>query len=260
LQPGANADRGGERVVAAGPGRRSCPIRRRARRGTTEAGRTRRPRAAPPGRAVGRTDAEGGGGARAGGPAVPDPRRRADRKPGQPFVGRGLGSPAVAVRRRRHSGGDGDTRPGRGALWHPRATSCRRAGARSPRHPGGYARPGTVMHRLRAAGMSFRRVHLAALIADWRRTLLSAFGVALGVSVVLGTLILKFELVRPFDAFGPSLTHAAAIGVLEVTPDVKGRLPIETVNRLRAEVTGAEAVVPVVAGFTPVHVPGSGTH
>jgi len=116
------------------------------------------------------------------------------------------------------------------------------------------------MHRLRAAGMSFRRVHLAALIADWRRTLLSAFGVALGVSVVLGTLILKFELVRPFDAFGPSLTHAAAIGVLEVTPDVKGRLPIETVNRLRAEVTGAEAVVPVVAGFTPVHVPGSGTH
>jgi putative ABC transport system permease protein len=116
------------------------------------------------------------------------------------------------------------------------------------------------MHRLRAAWMSFRRVHLAALIADWRRTLLSAVGVALGVTVVLGTLILKFELVRPFDAFGPSLTRAAATGVVQVTPDVSGRLPIETVNRLRAEVPGAEAVVPIVAGLTPVEIPGGGSH
>ena len=115
------------------------------------------------------------------------------------------------------------------------------------------------MHRLRAGWLSFRRIHLAALVADWRRTLLSVIGVALGVTVVLGTLILKSELVRPFDSFGPSLTHAADIGVVEVTPNVSGRLPIETVNRLRAEVAGAEAVIPIVAGLTPVDVAG-GTH
>ena len=115
------------------------------------------------------------------------------------------------------------------------------------------------MRRLRAGWLSFRRIHLAALIADWRRTLLSMIGVALGVTIVLGVVVLKSELVRPFDAFGPSLTHAAEIGVLEVTPNVSGRLPIKTVNRLRAEVAGAEAVIPIVAGLTPVDVAG-GTH
>jgi putative ABC transport system permease protein len=115
------------------------------------------------------------------------------------------------------------------------------------------------MHRLRAGWRSFRRIHLAALIADWRRTLLSVIGVALGVTVVLGTLILKSELVRPFDAFGPSLTHAADRGVVEVTPNVSGRLPIETVDRLRAEVAGAQAVIPIVAGLTPIDVAGA-TH
>jgi putative ABC transport system permease protein len=113
-----------------------------------------------------------------------------------------------------------------------------------------------MMHRLRAGWLSFRRIHLAALTADWRRTLLSMIGVAAGVTVVLGTLVLKFELNRPFDAFGPSLTHAADAGVVEVTPNVSGRLPIETVNRLRAEVSGAQAVIPVVAGLTPVDVAG----
>ncbi|MBP1817356.1 ABC transporter permease [Mycobacterium sp. OAE908] len=115
------------------------------------------------------------------------------------------------------------------------------------------------MYRLRAGWQTFRRIHLAALIADWRRTLLSAIGVALGVTVVLGTLILKTELARPFDSFGPSLTRAANTGVMEVTPNVSGRLPIETVSRLRAEVAGAAAVIPVVAGLTPVDVAG-GTH
>jgi len=115
------------------------------------------------------------------------------------------------------------------------------------------------MYRLRAGWRTFRRIHLAALIADWRRTLLSAIGVALGVTVVLGTLILKTELARPFDSFGPSLTHAANTGVIEVTPNVSGRLPIETVSRLRADVAGAAAVIPVVAGLTPVDVAG-GTH
>jgi putative ABC transport system permease protein len=115
------------------------------------------------------------------------------------------------------------------------------------------------MHRLRAGWLSFLRIHLAALIADWRRTLLSVIGVALGVTVVLGTLILKSELARPFDAFGPSLIHAADIGVVEVTPNISGRLPIETVNRLRAEVAGAEAVIPIVAALSPVDV-ADGTH
>jgi putative ABC transport system permease protein len=110
------------------------------------------------------------------------------------------------------------------------------------------------MQRLRAGWLSFRRIHLAALIADWRRTLLSAIGVALGVTVVLGTLILKAELVRPFDSFGPSLTHAADTGVVEVSPNINGRLPIATVDRLRAEVAGAKAVIPVVAALTPVDV------
>lgn len=115
------------------------------------------------------------------------------------------------------------------------------------------------MQSLRAGWMSFRRIHLAALIADWRRTLLSVIGVALGVTVVLGVLVLKSELSRPFDSFGPSLTHAADIGVVEVTPNVSGRLPIATVNRLHEEVTGAQAVVPIVASLTPVDVAG-GSH
>jgi putative ABC transport system permease protein len=115
------------------------------------------------------------------------------------------------------------------------------------------------MTRLRAGYMSFRRIHLAALIADWRRTLFSVIGVALGVTVVLGVLVLKSELSRPFDSFGPSLTHAADIGVVEVSPNVSGRLPIGAVDRLRAEVAGAQAVIPVVAGLTPVDVAG-GSH
>jgi putative ABC transport system permease protein len=115
------------------------------------------------------------------------------------------------------------------------------------------------MQSLRAGWLSFRRIHLAALIADWRRTLLSVIGVAVGVTLVLGTLILKSELVRPFDSFGPSLTHSADLGVVEVTPNISGRLPIETVNRLRAEVAGAEAVIPIVASLTPVDV-ADGTH
>jgi putative ABC transport system permease protein len=110
------------------------------------------------------------------------------------------------------------------------------------------------MHRLRAGWTSFRRIHLAALIVDWRRTLLSAIGVAIGVSVVLGVLVLKSELTRPFDSFGPALTHAADSALVEVVPNVSGRLPVEMVGRLDAEVEGAEAVIPVVAGLTPVDV------
>jgi len=114
------------------------------------------------------------------------------------------------------------------------------------------------MHRLRTGWLSFRRIHLAALIADWRRTLLSVVGVALGVTVVLGTLVLKTELARPFDSYGPSLTHAADIGVVQVTPNISGRLPSDTVDRLRTEVAGA-AVIPIVAGLTPVNVRPPGT-
>lgn len=113
------------------------------------------------------------------------------------------------------------------------------------------------MRALRGGWLVFRRVHLAALLADWRRTLLSAIGVALGVTVVLGTLLLKSELSRPFDSFGPALTHAADIGVLEIVPNVSDRLPVETVDRLGAEVTGAQAVVPVVAALTPVEAAGT---
>ena len=91
-----------------------------------------------------------------------------------------------------------------------------------------------MISRLSSSWQSFRRLHLAALVADWRRTLLSALGVAVGVSVVLGTLILKAELTRPFDAFGPALTHAAERGVIQVSPNINGRLPLETVTRLHA--------------------------
>ncbi|HKV17790.1 MAG TPA: FtsX-like permease family protein [Mycobacterium sp.] len=112
------------------------------------------------------------------------------------------------------------------------------------------------MRRPRAALVTFRRVHLAALIADWRRTLLSVIGVSIGVTVVLGVLVLKSELTRPFDSFGPSLAHAADAGVVEVTPNVSGRLPLATVDRLRADVPDAEAVIGVVAGLSPVDVAG----
>ena len=36
------------------------------------------------------------------------------------------------------------------------------------------------MQALRTGLLCFRRLHLAALISDWRRTLLSIIGVALG--------------------------------------------------------------------------------
>ncbi len=111
------------------------------------------------------------------------------------------------------------------------------------------------MRRLQSGWLTFRRIHLGALLAEWRRTLLSVIGVALGVTVVLGTVILKTELARPFDSFGPSLTHAADAGVVQVTPDVSGRLPIETVTRLRDGVAGAQAVIPTVAALTPVDIP-----
>lgn len=113
------------------------------------------------------------------------------------------------------------------------------------------------MRRLHASLLSFQRIHLAALIADWRRTLLSVIGVALGVTVVLGVVILKAELFRPFDSFGPSLTHAADLRVAEITPKVAGRLPIDTINRLGDEIAGAQAVIPVVAALTPVDVAGT---
>lgn len=113
-----------------------------------------------------------------------------------------------------------------------------------------------MMRRLSAGWLSFRRIHLAALAADWRRTLLSVIGVAVGVMVVLGVLVLKSELVRPFDAFGPSLAQAADRGVVEVAPNVNGRLPIDTVDRLRTEVAGAQAVIPIVANLTPVDLTG----
>lgn len=105
---------------------------------------------------------------------------------------------------------------------------------------------------VRAAWSSFRRIHLAALVTDWQRTLLSVIGVALGVTVVLGTVVLKSEITRPFEAFGPALTHAADAGILEISPIVANRLPIATVERLRVDVPGADAVIPIVAALTPV--------
>ena len=47
--------------------------------------------------------------------------------------------------------------------------------------------------------------------------------------------------------------------MVEVSPNVSGRLPIETVDRLRSEVAGAQAVIPIVAALTPVDVAG-GSH
>lgn len=114
-----------------------------------------------------------------------------------------------------------------------------------------------MMRSLTSAWLSFTRIHLAALIADWRRTLLSIIGVALGVTVVLGVWILRSDIFRPFDSFGPALTGAADVGTVQITPHVSARLPNAMVERLRAEVPGAEAVVPVVAGLTPVRIPDS---
>ena len=140
----------------------------------------------------------------------------------------------------------------RGALRLPRAAPRRRA---CVRHRQRRSNRGAVMQRLRAGWLSFpahpprrvdRRLAPDAAQRDRRR--------ARSDGGTRDVLILKFELARPFDSFGPSLTHAADIGVVEVTPNVSDRLPIETVNRLHAEVTGAEAVIPIVAGLTPVDV------
>ncbi|MFW0794083.1 ABC transporter permease [Gordonia sp. CPCC 205515] len=116
------------------------------------------------------------------------------------------------------------------------------------------------MRAVRGWWTTFRRVHLAGLAADWRRTLLSAIGVAIGVTIVLGVLILKAELARPFDAFGPALTHAADTGTLEVSPIIDGRLPDDTVARIENDVPGARAVVPVVGALTPVSAATADSH
>lgn len=115
------------------------------------------------------------------------------------------------------------------------------------------------MRAVRSWWTAFRRVHLTALVADWRRTLLSAIGVALGVTIVLGVLVLKSELARPFDSFGPALARTADVGTREVSPTIAGRLPDHTVDRLRSEVPGARAVIPIVSALTPVTAP-VGTH
>ena len=115
------------------------------------------------------------------------------------------------------------------------------------------------MRRLRAGWVSFRRIHLAALIGDWRRTLLTVIGVALGVTVVLGVLILKSELARPFDSFGPSLTHAADSGVVEVlrtsAAGCRSRRSPGCAPRWR----GAGSHPDRAAGLTPVDFGGNGT-
>ncbi|MFG1793124.1 FtsX-like permease family protein [Nocardia sp. NPDC049149] len=108
----------------------------------------------------------------------------------------------------------------------------------------------------RASITRFHRIHLKALVFDWRRTVSSIVGVMIGVTLVLAMLQLRQELTRPFDSFGPALTTSAGDRVLEVTPDVSGRLPNSIVDRLRAELPDAEAVVPFVAGLAPVQIGG----
>ncbi len=102
----------------------------------------------------------------------------------------------------------------------------------------------------------FKRVHLMALLYDWRRTILAVVGVALGVTLVLGMAQLRNEVVKPFDSFGPALTQAAKGRVIQVTPQVSGRLPEALVARLQHELPDVQAVVPFVAGLTPVEIRG----
>lgn len=113
------------------------------------------------------------------------------------------------------------------------------------------------MRRVGAGCARFRRVHLTALLFDWRRTISSVVGVALGVTLVLGMVQLQREVTRPFDAFGPSLAGYAGDRAIQVTPTVAGRLPVAVVQRLRSEIPEAEAVVPFVAGMAPLEVGGT---
>lgn len=116
---------------------------------------------------------------------------------------------------------------------------------------GHVANPPVPGKRHRNTRIVFGRVHLRALIRDPGRTVLSIVGVALGVALVLGVTILRAEMSRPFDAFGPTLTAAAEGAVLQITPAVSGRLPENTFAELAA-VDGVVTAVPVVAGLTPI--------
>lgn len=107
-----------------------------------------------------------------------------------------------------------------------------------------------------AAWTVFRRLHLRALAADRWKSALSVAGVALGITLLLGVLVLRAELVRPFDAFGPAMTAGTTAQVVQVVPEVGGRLSDELVARLEAELPEARAVVPLVAGLVPVEVDG----
>ncbi|MEV0251079.1 FtsX-like permease family protein [Nocardia sp. NPDC050712] len=109
----------------------------------------------------------------------------------------------------------------------------------------------------RGSATRFHRVHLRALVFDWRRTISSVLGVSIGVTLVLGMMMLRAEVSRPFDSFGPALTAAAGAEVIQVTPDVAGRLPNSVVERLSRELPDAVAVVPFVAGLAPLEIGGN---
>ncbi|MBF6216090.1 ABC transporter permease [Nocardia puris] len=109
--------------------------------------------------------------------------------------------------------------------------------------------------RIGAALRVFGRLHLAAVLRDWRRNVFTVVGVAVGVTLVVAVVQLNQVLLRPFDAFGPALAEGAGSEVLQVIPLVEGRLPAGAVAEVAA-VPGVDAVVPVTAGMTQIDLGG----
>jgi putative ABC transport system permease protein len=94
------------------------------------------------------------------------------------------------------------------------------------------------------------RLHLRALITDWR-TALAVVGVALGGMLVVAFTVLETETGSPFDTTAALLRPASASTVLQVMPRIQARLPTSTVTRV-AVIDGVSMAIPVIAELTPL--------
>src|SRR5215210_1017365 len=213
LQPRAGADGRGEHPPPAHAGR---PRRRgRARRAPARGRRARRPKDAPPRRAVGRPAAARRRGARARLRAGGDLRRRADR---QPRLGDLRGDPrAAAARRRRVRPGrrHGHPRGDRGRDRRPRRLPRRRQGRRRRLRP--RRRPDPRSDE----GPGVTRLALRGLAARKLRTALTIVAVLLGVTMIAGTFVLTDTIKQAFDDIFSAQTKGADV-------IVSGRTQVES--------------------------------
>ncbi len=94
------------------------------------------------------------------------------------------------------------------------------------------------------------RLHLRALLTDWR-TLLACAGVALGSAVVVAVSMLGWETGAPFRGVAALPVSPAGTTTVQVFPDIESRLPARAVSSM-ASVPGVSDATAVVDELTPI--------